>query len=92
MIVHARVSTEGKILVRADAAHDALDTLIALSDAQVGYIVKWNPRKSNVLEWRDRVFAQGEVITPRPGKKVGTLIVNETRKIKTMQDKPVLDL
>lgn len=80
VIVQGKTLTEEKILVRADSAHDALETLIALENAEVCYIIKWNPRKNKPLEWRDRVFAQGEVVTPRPGKRIGTLIVTESKE------------
>ncbi len=81
VIVQGKTLTEEKILVRADSAHDALETLIALEKAEVCYIIKWNPRKNNVREWRDRVFAQGEVVTPRPGKSIGTLVVEESKEV-----------
>lgn len=81
VIVAGKTLTEEKILVRADSAHDALVTLIALENAEVCYIIKWNPRKNKVVEWRDRVFAQGEVVSPRPGKRIGTLIVTESKEV-----------
>lgn len=33
------------------------------------------------MEWRDRVFAQGEMVSPRPGKRIGTLIVEENKEV-----------
>ena len=32
------------------------------------------------MVWRNRVFAEGKVVEPRVGKKMGTLIVYETKK------------
>lgn len=81
VIVQGKTLTEEKILVRADSAHDALETLITLENAEVCYIIKWNPRKNNTMEWRDRVFAHGEMVTPRPGKRIGTLIVEESKEV-----------
>jgi len=82
MIAHAAILTERKILVRTDAAHDAVETLVALQEAKnVCSIVKWNPRKNDPLAWRNQVFAEGKVVEPRVGKKMGTLIVHETKKV-----------
>ena len=54
-----------------DSAHDSLDTLVALAgQAKVSYIVKWNPRSENRVEWRNRAFLDGDVTEPRPGKKM----------------------
>lgn len=83
MIAHAKTLTEQKILVRTDAAHDAVDTLVALEAAEkVWYIVKWNPRRSDAIAWRNRVFSEGKVLEPRPGKKVATIVVRETKEVK----------
>ena len=74
--------TSQPILVRLDAGNDAVETLVALEDAErAHYIVKWNPRRNNLLAWRDRVFAEGTVQTPRAGKRVGVIVAAESRKI-----------
>jgi hypothetical protein len=68
------------LLVRADSGNDAFETLAALEDAEkTHYIVKWNPRKSDIVTWRDQVFAERPVKTPREGKRVCT-IIDEVRK------------
>jgi len=78
----AKELTKQPLLVRADSGNDAQETLVVLEDAEKTlYIVKWNPRGSDVLVWRDRVFAEGVVKTPRPGKRVGTMVIEERRKI-----------
>lgn len=83
VIAGAKDMTEQPLLVRADAGNDALETLVALENAEkTYYIVKWNPRKSDIVAWRDKVFAEGLVKTPRKGKRVGTVVVEESRKIK----------
>ena len=83
VIAGAKDMTEQPLLVRADAGNDALETLVALENAEkTHYIVKWNPRKSDIVAWRDKVFAEGLVKTPRKGKRVGTVVVEESRKIK----------
>ena len=82
VISGAKELTKQPLLVRADSGNDAQETLVVLEDAEkTRYIVKWNPRGSDVLAWRDRVFAEGEVKTPRPGKRVGTMVVEERKKI-----------
>ena len=82
VISGAKELTKQPLLVRADSGNDAQETLVVLEDAEkTRYIVKWNPRGSDVLAWHDRVFAEGEVKTPRPGKRVGTMVVEERKKI-----------
>jgi hypothetical protein len=82
MISGAKELTKQPILVRADAGNDAVETLVALEDAEnTHYIVKWNPRKSDIVVWRDKVFAEGPVKTLRPGKRVCTIVVEERRKV-----------
>ena len=82
VISGARELTEQPLLVRADAGNCAQESLVALEDAEkTHYIVKWNPRSSDVLAWRDRVFAEGVVKTPREGKRVGTMVIEERTKI-----------
>lgn len=82
VIAGAKDLTKQPLLVRADAGNDAVETLAALEDAeQTHYIVKWNPRKSDPVAWRDKVFAEGPVKTPRTGKRVGTIVVEKCRKV-----------
>ena len=82
VIADAKELTKQPLLVRADAGNDALETLVALEDAEKTHqIVKWNPRGSDILAWRDRVFVEGVVKTPRPGKRVGTMVVEERKKV-----------
>lgn len=62
--------------MRLDSAHDALDTRVALAGKRnVSYIIKWNPRREDRLEWAGRIFKEGKVSTPREGKRVGLLTV-----------------
>lgn len=77
VIEKARSLTSRKILVRVDSAHDALDTRVALAGQRnVSYIIKWNPRREDQIEWAARIFKEGDVITPRDGKRVGLLTVH----------------
>jgi hypothetical protein len=82
-IAQARKLTSKRLLVRADSAHDAVETLVALEgQKRVDYIVKWNPRSTNQIEVRDKVFGEGSVSEPRPGKKVGVLATRQRRQYK----------
>ncbi len=82
VIKSAQFLVERDILVRLDAAHDAIETLVALEKAnKVHYIVKWNPRRNDVSTWRNRVFAEGKVSQTRPGEKVGILVTQERKEV-----------
>jgi hypothetical protein len=82
VLASARELTRDTIVVRLDAGHDAVDTLVALDAAEhVHYIVKWNPRGSDVQAFQERVFAEGCVTSPRAGKRVGLLAVEEQKKV-----------
>jgi Transposase DDE domain group 1 len=77
VIEKARGLTSRKLLVRLDSAHDALDTRVALAGQRnVSYIIKWNPRREDQIEWANRIFKEGEVVSPREGKRVGLLTVH----------------
>lgn len=77
-LARVRQVYRGKLLVRNDSAHDALDTRIELSKhEQVDYLIAWNPRKADKDAWSKQAFAKGHVTTPRPGKRVALLSVFE---------------
>jgi len=72
----ARTLTSRKMLVRLDSAHDAMETRTTLkSHRDVSYIIKWNPRNEDQRKWARRIFEEGKVSNPRPGKRVGLLSV-----------------
>jgi len=77
VLAKARALTSRKILVRLDSAHDALETRATLAGhKKVSYIIKWNPRKEDQEQWARRIFEEGQVISARPGKRVGLLTVH----------------
>jgi hypothetical protein len=93
VIEKARSLTSRKILVRLDSAHDALETRVALSGRRnVGYIIKWNPRREDQLQWATRIFEDGDVTVPRDGKRVGllTVYIQQVHKGKTYRFKRVM--
>ncbi len=81
VIKNARRLTKKKLLIRLDSGHCAMVNLVEFREYErLSYIVKWNPRKANPWEWRDKVFAEGKVSEPRPGKRVGLMTVRETHE------------
>ena len=93
VIEKARVLTSRKLLVRLDSAHDALDTRAAMAGQRnVSYIIKWNPRREDQLEWARRIFTEGTVTTAREGKRVGllTVYIQQTHEGKTYRFKRVM--
>lgn len=93
VIEKARSLTSKKLLARLDSAHDAVETRVTLaSHEKVSYIVKWNPRRANKKKWAKRIFEEGTVTQPRPGKRVGLLIVHirQVHQGKTYQVKRVM--
>lgn len=58
----SRELTEVPLLVRLDSAHDAIATLVTLTEEKVDFIVKWNPRKTDVPIKATEIFAHGKMI------------------------------
>ena len=78
VIPYAKRLTGLPILVRLDSGHDALDTRLWLSgDAQIDYLLKWNPRRQNKEEWLALAEAQNAWVTPREGKRVALFSIEE---------------
>jgi hypothetical protein len=72
--------TEAPLLLRLDSGHDALDTRVWLSQPQVDYILKWNPRKQDREAWLTLAEQIGQWTTPREGKQVALFSVQETQE------------
>jgi Transposase DDE domain group 1 len=58
----SRQLTDAPLLVRLDSAHDAIRTLVTLKEENVDFIVKWNPRGTDVPARASEVFAHGKMI------------------------------
>jgi hypothetical protein len=89
----ARSLTSRALLVRLDSAHDALETRVTLANHEkVSYILKWNPRKTDQNAWARRILEEGDVTSPRPGKRVGLLTVQirQTHENRTYRFKRVM--
>lgn len=84
VIDKARQLTKARLLVRLDSAHDAIMTLVTLLNEQVDFIVKWNPRGTDVPARASQVFAQGKMI--KQDKKGRIAIMTET-VLRTYKDK-----
>ncbi len=72
----SRQLTEAPLLVRLDSAHDAIMTLVTLMDEQTDFIVKWNPRGTDVPARASEVFARGKMI--KQDKQGRIAIMTET--------------
>lgn len=72
----SRQLTDAPLLVRLDSAHDAIGTLGTLMDERADFIVKWNPRATDVPARASEVFAHGKMI--KQDKKGRIAIMTET--------------
>lgn len=82
-ISRARYLTDAKLLARMDSAHDAVANRYEFSlHEDVDYIIKYNPRKDDILAWRDRAFSEGVMKEPRAGKKVAVMSFDQTHEYK----------
>ena len=82
----ARAVTALPLLYRVDSQHDALVNLVWMHDSDPstgsGYrndcIIKWNKRRESAHKWLRYAKELGQWCRwtePRPGKRVGTLVV-----------------
>jgi hypothetical protein len=61
VLERARLLTSKPFLVRLDSAHDASETLFALSkEPNVHFIIKWNPRRSDREYWLNCARKRGK--------------------------------
>ena len=69
VLPRARALTNVPLLVRLDSAHDALENRQYFRQQGVDYLIKWNPRKQDGLDWVDKANAAGSLwCHTRPGK------------------------
>lgn len=72
----SRELTEAPLLVRLDSAHDAIATLVELLGTQVDFIVKWNPRGTDVPARASAIFAGGKLLKEEKDQRIA--IMSET--------------
>jgi hypothetical protein len=78
----SRQLTKAPLLVRLDSAHDALATLVALIAEKVDFIVKWNPRKTDVPARASEVFAHGKMVKQDKNGRVAIMTETVERSYK----------
>ena len=84
-----RLSTQ-PILVRLDGGNDAIENIevvLAYNEqnadrAPVDFLIKWNPRKEDPVQWLAYAEQHGQWEEPRPGKRVALFEVREQRRWK----------
>lgn len=82
----SRQLTEAPLLVRLDSAHDAIATLAALLEAKVDFIVKWNPRGTDVPARASAIFAEGKLVKQDQNGRVAILTETVERTYKDEND------
>lgn len=93
VLERARRLTEQPILLRLDGGNDAIENIEVVlahneQDAEraaVDFLIKWNPRKENPVEWLEYAEKHAVWSEPRPGKQVAVFDVMETRHWKDYQ-------
>ena len=76
ILPRARRLSRFPVLARLDAGNDAAETRAIFADSGDDFIVKWNPRKQNLVGWHERAEKEAHWTSPREGKRVG--IFSET--------------
>lgn len=81
--------TDRPILLRLDSGNDALANIDAVLDynnahpqADIDFIIKWNPRQKDHDYWLELAEKEAQWDEPRPGKRVGLFDVTVTRNWK----------
>ena len=69
-INNAKTLTNKDILVRMDAGYDSKDVLEICQDKKVNFIIKRNLRNNDKDKIIEKCYDNGELTTPREGKKV----------------------
>lgn len=80
MLSQARRLSRAPLLVRLDSGHDALETRAKLVEERVDYLLKWNPRTSDVTPWLELAEEVECWEETRPGKFVSRFSVVEEQE------------
>jgi len=87
---YAQKITDQPVLLRLDGGNDAIQNIDVVLEhnaqnpdqADVDFLIKWNPRKQDKDEWLDFAEEHGNWETPREGKRVALFRVEEEREWK----------
>lgn len=87
VLERARRLTRQPILLRLDGGNDAIENIeVVLSHnerdperAAVDFLIKWNPRKEDPVEWLEYAENHAQWAVPRPGKRVALFDITEAR-------------
>ena len=71
VVPRARTLTRHRLLARLDSGHDAAPNRAWFSDEHVDFIIKWNPRRQDLVTWLKRAEKEAAWQCPRPGKRIG---------------------
>ena len=72
VLPRARRLSRHPLLGRLDAGNDAAETRAIFADGGDDFIIKWNPRRQDLVAWRERAEKEATWTSPRDGKRVGT--------------------
>lgn len=94
VLPNAKRLTDARLLVRLDSGHDAQETRDVLLQADVDFILKWNPRRHDPAAWLATAEAHNQWVTPREGKRVATFsdIDRQTVNGKTVSMRRVMQV
>ena len=70
LLPRVRSLCDKPILLRLDSAHDAAENRKYLHERSVDYLIKWNPRKHDPLDWYTKAETATVWCHERPGKMV----------------------
>jgi hypothetical protein len=82
----SRQLTKAPLLVRLDSAHDAIATLVTLIVEKVDFIVKWNPRGTDVPARASEIFAHGKVVKQDKNGRIAIMTETVERTYKDEND------
>lgn len=76
ILPRVRALTSAPILARLDSGHDAKDNRERFRVEEMDYLIKWNPRKQDPLDWYTLANEQGaDWSDPRPGKRIAVFSI-----------------
>ncbi|MBF0098838.1 MAG: IS1380 family transposase [Magnetococcales bacterium] len=80
VLTQARRLSQAPLLVRLDSGHDALESRVKLVNEGADFILKWNPRTSDVTPWLKKAEEEECWEEIRPGKFVSRFSVVEEQE------------